>query len=311
MERRSAGGLVLAVALLSVVVLAVVNSHGRIAGDAHPAPIAAPPQIGECLLGPAPDQGGWGFGGPLYPALPVASCSGLRWGEVVSVIPRALTASTSTQTTDASGEKVTENSLQTRCGRDAITYLGGGPSGRALFPGWSWAMGTLAAVGPTAQQKAAGQSWVACVLTAPTGTSAKYPQTLKNILLAGKLPSSFATCTEAVELLDPQGPGGQLPCTSRHQVQIFGSAVLNARSAQSQLDQGCAALVRWLTRMPDPSAGGQLTVRAVATHLDLSTGAIAPGLGSNGTATCIVQTTQLRQLAGSLIGLSDGAIPWA
>lgn len=34
-----------------------------------------------------------------------------------------------------------------------------------------------------------------------------------------------------------------------------------------------------------------------------STGAVALGLGSNGTATCIVQTAQRGQLAGSLIGL--------
>ncbi len=65
------------VAFLAVVMLAHLNNTGRISGAAHAEHIAGPPQIGDCLRGRAPDQGGWGFGGPLYPALRVGACSAL------------------------------------------------------------------------------------------------------------------------------------------------------------------------------------------------------------------------------------------
>jgi len=231
---------------------------------------------------------------------------------VVSVLPRALTASTSAEITDASGQKVTENPVQARCGRDSLDYLSGKLSGQHRFPDWSRAFGNLAAVGPTARQKAAGQSWVACVITPVNGAGATpYQGSLKNILAVGKLPSGFATCAESVEGLDTQAWGWNSPCDSNHQVEIFGVTILTSESKQSQLNHDCTALVRLTTRMADPSAGGQLAVRAVVIHTDPTTGAIAPGLGSNGAATCIVQSFGQRELKGSLVGVDAGPVPWA
>lgn len=161
-----------AVVLLAVVALAQVNHDTDVAGSPTAEPVAGPPRPGDCLLEKPPVGGGWGYQGPLYPALRVEPCQGLRFGEVISVMAGGLTATTDVTTTDAQGSDVTENPVQTRREQAHTAYL---TRGRPAFEDrlhWYWQMGVLAVVGPTERQRSVGQSWIACLLTPGSGPAA-------------------------------------------------------------------------------------------------------------------------------------------
>jgi hypothetical protein len=309
MGRRSAGFVVMIVTLFAVVVISAhVDGARGIPGSAHAAPVPPPPAIGDCLLEPTGRFGGWGFGETLYPARRVAPCTGYRWGEVVSVLHGALATPTSVNTTDGTGNPVTEIPNQTRCDRERLTYLGA-PAGRSTQWGWELLVGTIAAVGPTSLQQAAGQSWVACVITPANGqpaTSARYDGSVRDALNTGVLPVAFATCSNTT------GATGILPgpCEQPHHAEVFGVATTTPGDTQPGLDASCSKLVKWLMRTPDPSKSGLLRIRAFTTHIDQS-GAAVLGLGPNGDAICIVEPAGDHNLHGTLFGLGVNPIPWA
>ena len=78
-----------------------------------------------------------------------------------------LTAATSVNTTNVYGSDVVENPVQTHCTQVQSAYLSEGPP---PVGDWYWEMGGVAAVGPTARQRSAGQSWIACVIPPDTGS---------------------------------------------------------------------------------------------------------------------------------------------
>lgn len=72
----------------------------------------------------------------------------------------------------------------------------------------------------------------------------------------------FATCTATEqnvvsELID-QVPADHVSCDHNHRVEILGRLSDLPAITDEGLDQSCAELARWLTRMPDPTAGGLL-----------------------------------------------------
>lgn len=100
-------------------------------------------------------------------------------------------------------------------------------------------------------------------------------------------------------------------CTDAHQVEIVSRNTYLPAVTQAQLDSSCAGLARWLTRMPDATAGGALTARAVALHPDAATGSPVAGVGARGVAACLVEAFGTRKLEGTVVGLGAGAIPWS
>lgn len=313
MNRQSAALLVVAVALFAVIAAARLGGTSRVAGSAQAERLAGPPEVGACLLTEPPVGGGWGYDGPLYPALPMGACSQTRWGEVVAVMPAGLTASTSVDVTDASGSVAVANAVQTRCADAETAYLG---AGTLTSSDWFWDLGATAAIGPTTRQRSAGQSWIACVVTPNTGSApVGYRGSLQHVVLEGALPAAFATCAATVQdvLLEQAGQNGWFrpSCDRAHVVEIFGRNSHLADTGQSELERSCSQLIGSLTRMPDPTAGGLLAIRAISSHPDASTGTPVLGVGWNGASTCIVEATGHRQLEGTLVGLGIGAIPWA
>jgi len=304
---------VVTVVLLAVTMLAQVDRGTRVPGSAAAEQLPRPPQPGDCLLEKAPVGSGWGYQGQLYPALLVGPCQGPRWGEVISVMAGGLTAATSVNTTDVYGSDVVENPVQTYCTQAQSAYLSGGPP---RIGDWHWEMGGVAAVGPTARQRSAGQSWIACVITPDTGSvPTRYSGSVRDVVVDGTLPAVFATCAatvqEVVSELTGQAPALRVSCDRNHRVEILGRNSYLPAITQDQLDHSCAELIRWLTRMSDPTAGGLLATRAVASHPDPITGSPVPGVGGNGAATCIVGPIGDRELRGSLVGLGAGAVPWS
>jgi hypothetical protein len=83
--RRAAGVAVLAGVMLLLGVL--VGVHGRLVpGDPVAPPVAAPPRVGDCVTANPHTLAGDGqaFIAPLR-SLPIGSCTGPRFGEVVGV----------------------------------------------------------------------------------------------------------------------------------------------------------------------------------------------------------------------------------
>ncbi len=310
MGRRSAGLAVMLVAVFAVVVISA-QVHGRrvVVGAAGVAPVPGPAAVGDCLLDrPGPDDG-WGYGaGPLYSALRLAPCTGVRWGEVVSIFPGALTASTSVTTTDSNGNTYTGNPNQSRCSKNVATYLG--EAAESPF-GWSMLLGNSAAVGPTTRQRMSGQSWIACVITPASGTSAtftRYSGSVRNALTGGALPSPFASCAPFVVVAEFVAG----PCDQPHRVEVFGISMPSPGETRAHLDSSCVQLIRWLMRDQDPTKGGQLAVRTAVAHIDPDTGTPAEGFSSNGDrskAACFIEPASPRQLHGTLFGLGSNPVP--
>ncbi len=301
------------VVLLAVVALAQVNRDTRVAGSAAAAQVPGPPQPGDCLLEKPPAGNGWGYEGKVYPALRMGPCQGPRWGEVISVVAGGLTATTSVNTTDVYGSDVVENPVQTRCAQAQTAYLS---AGRPQVGKWYWKMGGSAAVGPTARQRSAGQSWIACVITPDSGSAAaQYLGSVRHVVVDGRLPGVFATCTATVQDVESEligkVPAALVSCDHPHRVEILGRISFLPAITDEGLDQSCAELARWLTRMPDPTVGGLLAARGIAFHPDVTTGLPVPGVGGNGAATCIVEPVGDRQLRGTLVGLGAGPVPWS
>jgi len=309
--RRSAGLAVMLVALFAVIVInAQVHDRRVIVGAAGVAPVPGPAPVGDCLLDrPGPDDG-WGYrGGPLYPALRLAPCTGARWGEVVSILPGSLTASTSVTTTDSNGTTYTGNRNQSRCSQNVANYLGNAPD--SPF-GWSILLGNSAAVGPTTRQRILGQSWIACVITPANGASAtftRYSGSVRNALTVGALPSPFASCAPFVVVADFVA----VPCDQPRRIEVFGVAAPASGETRAHLDASCVQLIRWLMRDRDPTKGGLLTVRTAVAHVDPDTGAPTEGFSSNGDlskAACFIEPASPRQLHGTLFGLDSNPVPW-
>ncbi len=314
MRRRSAGLVVMLVALFAVVVVISAQVHGRrvVVGAARAAPVPGPPAVGDCLLDRTDDGGGWGHAGILYPALRLTPCIGARWGEVVSIFPGVLTAAASVTTTDSNGTTVTGNPNQSRCGKDVLTYLGVDADSRF---GWSMLIGATAAIGPTTRQRISGQSWIACVITAVNGktaTSTPYTRSVKDTLTIRVLPPSFGSCSQLVVAAEFIA----VPCDKGHRVEIFGVKTESPgepRDTQAHLNASCLQLIGWLMRDRDPTKKGLLSVRAAASHQDTATGTFVEGLGVPGDsskAVCFVEPVGPRQLLGTLFGLGSNPVPW-
>ena len=94
-------------------------------------------------------------------------------------------------------------------------------------------------------------------------------------------------------------------------MEILGRNAYLPAVTQEQLDNSCAGLARWLTRMPDPTADGLLSITAAASHPDTTIGSPVPGVGGNGNAICLVEAIGNRELKVSLVGLGARAIPWS
>jgi hypothetical protein len=101
---------------------------------------------------------------------------------------------------------------------------------------------------------------------------------------------AFGSCyLETSDIAAAEG----ISCTEPHQTEIFGWANLSDQAAV--LNSSCLALVRQVTGMNDPTAGGALE--------------IATAISDNQMA-CSSTVVESRQLVGTLIGIGDQALPW-
>jgi len=294
MDRRWWGAAVVALVLLSALVVPGLAGV-RVTGSPQRLPVAGPPMVGGCLpTDPAASRGAFDAPGTRVFSGPVGPCDDRNFGEVVS-----------TQDVDTfRGSHPDRSALDPAdCQRAAVDYLGWAEPPDASGPASGWnsaALQNLVLFGPDATQYFGGQRWLACVLLPHT---APYPGSVR-----GTRPSpavdSLGTCRATAN--DTGDPA--VPCGEPHVSEVFGVGTVGP-SEVPELLQACRELISREAGLTDPTAGGSLSiwVEAGGSFGD----PVQRGRSGKSSGRCTVSATGGRQLTASLLGVRDGALPWA
>lgn len=324
-DRRWSGAGVIAFIAVAAVVAPNVPTR-VVAGIPVVGSVPGPPAVGDCLLEPWVQWGAFGPDGvPNHSPLRTAPCRGEKFGEVTDVVPDGLAQTvTSEEVLDEDGgtiRTVISDPVSTRCSQAQGRYLGLAQDRQALrgrsvewFPPFR---ATPVTVGPTLVQRAAGQSWVACVVT-PWSLDGESPAYTGSVRRIGDspLPAVFGVCWPIVAGF---GEGEGVECSEPHQVEVlgyFGGLVKDL--APFDLEESCRQHAAALLAMAEPTAGGaletSLLLRYYAPSSEFGLGPAPTSTPSSEnnqvTATCFVSTTTDRRIVGTLVGLGTAPVPW-
>lgn len=296
MDRRAVGGVVLLLAAICLLVVPRLTTTGVI-GVAAVDPGDPPPALGTCVgdpVYPVFDERGWmrpltGFG--------AVACDEPHWGEIVAVTDL-------TPTGGESGERLAE------CwGNDAVwSYLSGGSVGRP----WTTALSyDMTALGPDAQQFAAGQRWVGCVLHG----AESFTGSLAGVAAHGDPPPTLGLCYQD-ELTGFDNR--DVPCRGPHRAELFEYRPLDVSrpSTQAEVDAWCAAAAVQATGRTglgnEPGLSIQTGIFAWFDDRQSRFVSLPLPEGARGaTALCGVQAVDGRVLTLSLRQIFDAPLPWA
>lgn len=310
MNRRTSGLLLVLLTLICAVV--VPDLLGRnVNGTAVAVRIPGPPAVGACVVTtPSKSFQTSSDGYLVLPALTFGSCQGPHFGEVTAVLQNVgRQRGTPSVTPDAQGGQVWTTCPDAENGYVGLTgYLDGTAGG-----GWYPVLNSTSIFGgPDRRQQAVGQDWAACVLvmrSIGSNDAISYAGSARNSVTGGRLPDNFGVCSQ-----DPTVFGDQVVCTSPHRFQLLARFDLTRdRATQTQRLVTCHTLATGLTRMPDLTAGGRLTLSITTDRFDQNgrastdRGPLHPG--ESGTSTCALGTVGDARLSGSLLGLGSQPIP--
>lgn len=287
--------------LALIAIVAVPSTLGRkVGGEPRAESIAGPPTVGQCVTAvrTVPRSSTKSASTPVA-ALPVATvvpwCEGAVIGEVISVKP-----SSSTPVISTLDEYYRANP---DCRSQVETYLGTFSASDILGVRWTKSLSVEAVlVGPDAHDRAAGRTWVACVVTTG-GSSYGAPAPLASAWANRTMPDAFGLCWAE----DVQPRGMSLPCRSAHRTQQIAigfvagpsdsaTSIVSAASRDA-VARGCREIAASTLGVPDPTLGGALEVRVVADR------------SGSPFVQCAVTVTGGRHLVGSLIGLGTRPLP--
>lgn len=314
MRHRQLG--VLVIALVAVLVTVVANLRPTIIqGSAQSAPVPGIPAVGDCVLD--------ALGGSLlasanetatsrsshYSRQQIGPCAGARYGEVVAVMrtPRA-----PVMAGDATSRYLEDPNMDS-CYLSTPSYLGL-PAGSVSTYWMPNLRRTSVMSAPTIRQQAAGQQWVACVvgLPPPNGSAgpvigSSYNSSLRDALHTGSQRDHLGSCLESTDRELDSGTDCGLP----HALETFAFGSTNGLPvSRTALQESCGQLVRRLTGLPDPTAGGQLVIDMYVGQGSAADNA-EPQIPADTVLQCGVAAADNRRLSGSLIALGTQPIPWA
>ncbi len=317
LDSRRLAGLLVVVAVLSVIVVAGGIRGQIIKGEALAEPLGSAPGIGDCLTQDphksAVDLFSWT---PNLPTFELSPCTGTRFGEVVFVEPDFAAAMAAT---GPAGDPYL------RCSQQADRYLGipprllpdsGPPSPPAttnteFLPA---ANVSVALFGPDSRQRAAGQGWAACVILLPTPLADDAPITLDHSLRGSWLRQQdsglFSLCLA--------GPTSHvaLNCNWPHGIEMIGMAWGNPAATQSSIDSACRETV--VEAIGSAAALNSGTVSAVVVPVrpnpnndgGLVSGPDAVSADSPYLNICLARATDRDgKLTAPLRGLGDAPVP--
>jgi hypothetical protein len=314
---RRWGGLLI-IMLVVVAAIAIPSAGGRqVSGTARPAPIPGPPAVGACLARPETDDA---LQSPNLDYRPqtFGPCGKRVFGEVAAVIGdhRSHEPAQPTMQTPDDGSTLTDDPNQLPCLDASNRYLGltVGEDHMPMIVS-DWRPSSLMSVslsGPNLTQRAAGQRWVACTVSLHDwdGNAASYQGTLEGAFALGTLPPALALCLDTANLASAEPES----CDKPHHVEVFGVAdTARPGLTQRALDGSCLALAERMTGMSDPSAQGQLQVRAATVHGETGTPVVGLGTATDesGYAACMAVTPETHQLQRTLLALRNKPLPWS
>jgi len=310
-DRRLVGALLLAAVVLAALVIPAAVGR-RLSGYPVAVVIPGPPTAGSCIrsISPLPPVS---YNTDVdahvsYPTVQTGSCDGPIVGEVMSVdsAPHRLR-----EATVASYE-----SDSSTCELSEVNYVGSiGPFDPSTItvPGIAWQARVTVrslAIGPNDVQRAAGQSWTACVGTTFDGTT--YRGRISGALTDGSLPSAFATCWRSLmSATEQQLSDQQVPCSRPHPVEVLAvTQITDATATIGQVASSCRGMAARALRTTDPTRGGQVDIEAYSMDgssvLPLTSAAMFQGyLG------CIAMIKAPKLLDDTLIGIGSRPLPLA
>lgn len=287
-------------ALLGAAVVWSAVRPGSIAGAPVAGPVPGPPAAGDCLL-----EDPWladeadRTSGPL-PVLKVAPCTGVRYGEVVSV-------GAATDLTD-----MWDDGSWNQCWNAIDTYLGLPPSLGANPDRYPTSSASPTLIGPDERQQAAGQDWSACVVGVP-------PDGVSDA--AGQVDDSLRGSWNGVDALrfalclDDPGTQEPVSCGRPHGAEQV-SYWTGDRSRPAEDDAAdCRLDAVDALGSTDALDDGSLRVLVVDSAVDEDTGEVITGGAARSAPSgfyvdCMLSPARAgRQLDGPLRGLGDGPVP--
>ncbi len=300
--------------LLVVVAFAAVIVPGvsgrRVFGSAVPAAVPPAPATADCVtaISPLPpvDVDTDESARTSYPSAVYGNCSGPIIGEVMSI-----------DLTEHPLARATIGSYQhasSECELSEVNYVGSiGPFDPATIttPGIAWQADVSVqslAIGPSALQRAAGQSWTACVGATPDRSP--YRGRIGDALVDGVLPPAFATCWRSMmSSTEQQVAEMKVPCATPHPVEIIAlTEIFDARTTPAQVNKSCVGMASRAFRTADPTRGGRLKIAAysfTSSWLEPLT-TVAAGSGFLG---CVASVDDPARLTGTLIGIGSKPLP--
>ncbi len=301
MDHRLAG---VGVLILVVVAAAVVPGLAgrRVAGSAVAETFPDPPAIGDCATSAPSGQRG-SFGEPSNldaSAVTWGPCDGPIIGEVVSVQP----SDQEPMSPQAGSEGPCFRATAAFAGLEVAgpsVAVPGAPSTGALS--WEPTIGaTIQGVAPGDEERRAGRSWRACLVTTSRGQT--YRGTLAQGFGTGRVPDEYGLCWNGTDLDDEVN---LIPCDQPHSNQLLaiGSATDRSPVAQVDLEAACRDIATMLMRTELPVQSGELV-----TAIDVTEGGDATPDAPLAVG-CLSGAAGQRQLDGSVIGLGDHPVPFA
>jgi len=286
MDRRLIGAL-LVVAVVAVAIVVPARDGLRVAGRATAIDLPADPGIGDCLLvnasfGPCTGQ----------PAL----------GEVVSIVTASGRDQDRLLRADSSG---------TNCRAAALTYAGLTAVDGRYVPrdhlqpdpvNWKFSINLRTSwVLPTAQQRAAGRTWAACVVGPGDGGS--YAGGLADAYSGGRLPDVYGVCWNSREV---SVAIKKVDCAEPHLAELIAIGnVAQHDVTPTQISGSCRQLAAQVLGRPDPTADGGL---AVLIDPD-ATDSLRWTREAMGVVCYLVPNAH--SLTGTLVGLADRPVPYS
>jgi hypothetical protein len=286
MDRRLIGAL-LVVAVVAVAIVVPARDGLRIAGRGTTIDLPADPQVGDCLLMAQ------SFG-------PCAGQSAI--GEVVWIV---------TATGDPYDRLVRAESSGTDCRAVALTYAGLTEIDGRYVPrrhqepdpvDWKFSINVRTTwVLPSAQLRAAGRTWAACVVEPSGGTS--YPGGLGDAYSSGRLPDAYGVCWSAREVAVAMH---KVDCAEPHLAELIAiGSVAGDDVTPTEISGSCQSLAAEVMGRSDPTADGGLAVRIDPDAAD----SLRWTREAMGVVCYVVPTAH--SLTGTLVGLRDRPVPYS
>jgi len=317
MDRRLIGALLVVVVLSAAIVIPPLVTGSRVAGSASPIDLPDPPGVGDCLLNPLRTTesqeltDGTTVDPAGYPArrqetvsatAAFGPCDGPVSGEVVQVVNAGGDPLARRMAAAASDEGCRSATAAYTGLLEVIRQLTNPPG---PFPAVRWDPTVNVRhvwVQPEAVQRAAGRTWLACVVTPPRPV--RYLGRVAGAFAGHSLPDQFGVCWLQA---DVSAAATFVDCSEPHRSELVsvGSVSAHSNVAAPDVSASCERLASRIVGRDDPTAGGALTVGVDPEELPARLTS-----GRNVDLTCFLTVTDDRRLVGTLVGLDDRPVPF-